>query len=211
MSKIQQKVFILIYYPGKWVLKANVLVTATIKDIKPLIPEKDVDFIHNGMYLSADYDFQFYGVKERDVIVVIPSNRNLSAGDKWANLTKDIELFREKVSSVIDPRTSREAAKLRDFQMLRLERKPRYFRKLCSSYANNPYNMRTSHSSSRYGLSLKQMVVVEPAAASAPSTEPLPTFWAKPEPTIPEPPQDIVPASLLSQVKSDDVTPVRDD
>ena len=190
-------------------MKANVLPSATIKDIKPLINEKDVEFLHNGMFLSDNYNFQFYGIKEREVIVVIPANRNLPAGEKWANLTKDVELFREKVSSVIDPRTSREAAKLRDFQMLRLERKPRYFRKLCASYAANPRQPWSQPATSQ-NIQRKETVIVKPGDFSAPSTAPLPTFWASSEPIIPEPPQDLVHTTILTQEKSEDITAVRD-
>ena len=182
----------------------------TIKDIKPSIPEKNVLFVYNGVFLTEQVNFQYYGVKERDVIVVIPENRNLPVGDKWANLTKDPELFREKVTSMIDPRTSREAAKLRDFQMLRLERKPRYFRKLCNCYANSPYSVKTASAHSSRSLAIARMPIIAPQKATEPSTAPLPIFWAKSEPTIPEPPQDIVTVPILTQVKSEDVS-VRDD
>ena len=206
----QKKILVLIYYPSKWVLKANVLSSATTKDIKQLIPNKDVAFLHNGIYLSDTHSFNFYGVKERDVIVVIPNTQSRPISDKWANLMCDKDLFRERVSSVIDPKTSREAAKLRDFQMLRMERKPKVYRKLCASFPSNAENTQLRISSSP-SITEDLKTIVPETALNGPSKDPLPIFWSRSETIIAEPPQEIVPASIITQEKTEEVTTVRED
>ena len=170
----RSKIFVLIYFPGKWVLKANVLSTATIKDIKKLIANDDVVFIHNGVEMNDSLPFSFYEVKDRDLLIVCSKMKRF-VHEKWTNLTKDTDLFNERVSSIIDPRTSREAARLKDFQFLRMERKPRAYRRICLQFIEEEANKRILQSEKKR----KHITVIPeiPSSISQPSSNPLPIFW----------------------------------
>ncbi|EAY06505.1 hypothetical protein TVAG_257440 [Trichomonas vaginalis G3] len=191
------KFCIMVYNPGRWILKANVLSTATVNDILQLIPDRIVKFVHNGIELTDSFSLSMYGVKEGDVIFVLPETKNgASYTEKWASLTKDRDLFHDRVCSLIDPETAMEAARIRDLQMLRMERKPKVFRKISSVYKSDAPTKQKSKA---------PVNAVEPPKLNKPSAAPLPTFWATSLPVYTKPSETIPSPSLLSQENKEDV------
>ena len=207
------KIFVFIYFPGKWVLKANVLSTATTKDIKQLISNEDVIFIHNGIEMIDSLPFSFYDVKERDVLVVCSKSKTV-INEKWTTLAKDTDLFKERVGSIIDPKTSREVARLKDFQMIKMEKKPRAYRRLCAQFIEEEANKRILRAEQKP----KHVTVVPEidTTNSMPSSQPLPIFWTTSENVVERDPlSDLCSAttsstSLIAQDKQE-ITPLRDD
>jgi len=186
------KVLVNIYFPGKRILKANVVETATVSDLKPIIPFKGATLIHNGIVLTDSISFKYYGIKEKDVIVVVNSNKDSNSINKWKSITSDKEVFNEKIAGIIDPQTARETARIRDFQLMRMERKPRIFRKLCASIPTMVESKPFS------GASLTVFSYQRPGG---PSSDPLPIIRSEKEPDTTEMLNPIPSPSLLSQEK----------
>jgi hypothetical protein len=89
-------------------------------------------FIFNGIELREDMTFESYGIRDGDSIVAIPLDNRDSVSDasQWLSLTRDTETFNESLRWMLDPATTAEAARLRDLQLMRLERRPAAFMRL---------------------------------------------------------------------------------
>ena len=205
----EDKIFVLVYYPGKWVLKANVLPTATAKDLRMLIPESHISFIHNGRCLSNSIPFSFYDIKERDIIIVCKKEKQI-VKEKWYSITKDNETFKNRVGSVIDPKTAREAARLRDFQMLRLEKKPKAFMKLCAQYTNRLDTASDAMHENYRAKNSPKTIIPEKTSLNS---DPLPIFWGHPKHEVRQKSLCDIPATspIISQVKQDEISEIHDE
>ena len=157
-----ETVLIFVYFPGQWILKASVLESASTKDLEQFMPEKEISFIYNGIILNSNLPFSFYGVKTHDIIICV---RTKEINAQWLSLTNR-ELINQRVSEVVDPRVSYEMAKLRDYQMLRIDRKPKLFRKMCMQLNDEIETTAPS------------IPLEIPSRSLKPSVSPLPSFWS---------------------------------
>ena len=173
MNQVSKKFPLLIYFPGRCVIKVSVLPASTIADLKRLTPYESATFLYNGQLLLENLSFEFYGIKPRDVLVIIQSNQP-SDSSRWLSLTRDTDSFTDRISSIINQKTSREAARLRDFQLVRMERKPRTFRKLCFAKMSRIGETTQCHNTTT-SISFE--------TPDMPSTDPLPSFWDRISPT----------------------------
>jgi hypothetical protein len=156
-----------VYCPGRCVAKVNVRPGARIQELHRLIPGDAVTFVSNGVVLVEKQTFSFYGIRERDIIVSVPCQPTDREMAKWIDLTRDCEAFSERIASIIDQGTSREAGRIRDFQITRMERKPRTFRRLTNNCQRPLLPLRPQ----------KAFRTILPERADGPSIEPLPVFW----------------------------------
>lgn len=194
MQSTTTKILINIYYPGQWVLKVNVLETATSNDIKRFIKNSNVELLYNGMQLNRQHTFKFYGMKNEDVLVVIPKQTDLKAIPySWETISQDEEVFRERISSVIDPKISEEAGRIRDLQLFKIENKPSVFRKLLQFYNEDV----APKSEPRFKT-------IVPNKMKKPSSEPLPNFWGSSTTSFKK--TKDVPPVPLSPLKDDEIT-----
>lgn len=131
---------------------------------------RTVAFIWNGDSLSETQTFRSYGIREKDVIVSVPSDANDLS--KWVTLTRDSESFHDRIASVVDQGTAKEAARLRDFQITRMERKPRTYRKLVMNYERALMESSVVSTPAR-----KSATNLTEMRLEAPSVEPLPIIW----------------------------------
>jgi hypothetical protein len=86
-------------------------------------------FIFNGIELREELTFESYGIRDGDSIVALPLEHRDSVytASQWLNFTRDAETFNESLQWMLDPATSAEAGRLRDLQLMRLERSPAAF------------------------------------------------------------------------------------
>lgn len=182
------KMRIQIYFPGYsfregqgrtsgCLAQVSVERTGKIEQLQPQIQTfmyiehpKRVSFIWNGIALMDTETFGSYGIQEKDIIVSIPADTNDSS--KWLTLTRDSESFSDRIASVMDQSTAKEASRLRDFQITRMERKPRTYRRLITNYeramTESPV---TSRSTEKFVTKMPQFTL------AAPSVDPLPIIW----------------------------------
>jgi hypothetical protein len=104
------------------------------------------------------------------VIVALPSLPTSDAAHRWIGLTEDCDSFAEKVSCIMNPRLFHEAARLRDVQLVRLENRPRSFRKfLTLNCPGTKSFVRKCHPG---------QTVCASGPPAAPSSDPLPCQFA---------------------------------
>lgn len=101
---------------------------------------------------------------------------------KWMRLTQDTETFNEKMRLIVNQDNARETARLKDILLSKIERKPRYFRKLCLAIKENQNifdncNSLFSSKKSTYYEQKNYSLVTDYAVNDEPSTEPLPIFF----------------------------------
>ena len=166
---MSKKIPIVLYYPGKWAYKANVMPSARIGDLKKLLPDLKVNFVLNGVILNEEMSFGFYYVKANDVMIVVNKCDYANKKNKFATYSNENESFTESVFNIINPKTSKESVRIRDIQLAKLDRKPKVFRKVVKTQLEY-FNQSPA----------KQCIPsIIPSKSSVPSVEPLPCFWSK--------------------------------
>jgi hypothetical protein len=129
---------------------------------------EDCQFIYNGQVLGDSMTFRSYRIKEKDTLVVVPGGPSGTEADRWLSLTQDEEGFHEKVQFILREDTAREAARIRDVLMTKMERKPRPFRRLCTAVMAMPL---PTVAGKKIDLNIDYAQLEEP------SIDPLPIFW----------------------------------
>jgi hypothetical protein len=111
--------------------------------------------------------FAFYGIKDSESIIAIPGAEATPDLPHWSSMTQDTA-FNAKVSLLLDSGIQRSTARLRDLAMIKFEKRPRQFRRWCSTALNQIGAV--AH------LSACQAPTVF-GGAENPSSDPLPILW----------------------------------
>ena len=165
----------IVYYPNNWVYRANVLRSASIRDLRVLLPDQSVEFILHGTKLTDSSTFAFCGIKNNDILFVIKNSPNSVLDQKWINMTRESDVLNDRFSCILNPKTTSEAIRLRDMQLSRLERKPRAYRKLCAAALN-------IDGKSSFGTDDSKPFIIPKTKLEKPMSTPLPVFWSKSTP-----------------------------
>jgi hypothetical protein len=99
----------------------SVRLAGQIRALQALWPLADLRFIYNGSELSDRMTFESYGIRDGDTIVALPTNNSVCATSQWLSATRDYESFNESVQWMLDPKTSAEAARIRDLHFAHCE------------------------------------------------------------------------------------------
>lgn len=194
-----QKYIVHLFCPGQWIIKVKVLETATSKDIHKFLKDKSVRFLYNGILLDKHHTFKFYGIKNSDIIVVIPSEIDIyTLPQNYREFANNEDLFKDRVLAIVDSNMSNELIRLRDLQLNKFKTRPNAYRKLISAYEEQ--NIQEE-------MPLVPQNVNIPFSSKKPTAAPLPAFWAtgstiKPQPNSYNP-------FLPNPVKSEQI-PIRD-
>lgn len=164
----QERVELLICIPGRPIRFVSVKTNGKISDLQVLFPDSKKKFINNGIELVESKTFGFYHLQNGDYIIAISNEKDvLFQSNIWLNLTKDNDNFDEYMKLMVNPALSNEAARLKDLHYVKMERRPRTFRKMCTSFMmTEKANESASENLQSYDIKPDQ-----------PSTEALPAFW----------------------------------
>jgi hypothetical protein len=93
-------------------------------------------FLFKGAELMEAHTFEFYGLRDGDAIIALPADGqdSICVTSQWLSLTRDTEAFNESLKWMFDTRTYREAARLRDQHLLRVEARSRRSFTISPSY-----------------------------------------------------------------------------
>lgn len=161
-----------VYFPGFCVARVSINLRAKVGELRLFVPaHPSITFMFNGQILLENFSFEFYGVKPYDIVVVVHQAQRDDPA-RWLSLTRDNESFADRISSIINQKTAREAARLRDFQLLRMERKPKTFRRLCSAKM-----LRMAKGSGSIFRARRVATNIDYAPPDSPCTDELPSFW----------------------------------
>ena len=190
-----KRVPIMVYFPSRSVVKLKVNLSMSIGDLRKLMHLESCSFVYQGQLLCESMTLRSYDIKEKDAIVVIPDVPQASDVDKWISVTSDVDSFQDRIRVMVNDRTARETAKLRDMVMTKIERKPRSFRRLCGAVQALPKrNFYQRHTP----------IDISYPAPDGPSTAPLPTNWD----TTANASADVGVAAPADALESDKVPPV---
>lgn len=155
--------------PHKPVRMVSARLSGEIKSLQCLWPaDSPKKFIFNGSELLENQTFESYGISDGDSIIAVPADQKdtLFSTSQWLNLTRDNESFNDCMRWMLDPATSGEAARLRDLHLMKMERRPRVFMRMCASYMQEEEENR--------GLKWTKK---DYPIATEPMTDPLPFDW----------------------------------
>ena len=163
------RVELIICSPHQPVRLISAKLTGQIKSLQRLWPNSQRKFIFNGSELTPEMTFDYYGIKSGDSIIALPVDRqdNYTTTSRWITLTRDNENFSESIKSMIHPRTAREASRLKDLHLMKIERKPKLFMKLCAPFLEKDANSEIESTT----------LLLPEQQASEPSATALPVFW----------------------------------
>ncbi|OHS93204.1 hypothetical protein TRFO_12037 [Tritrichomonas foetus] len=156
-------------YPGHYLAQIEVIANAKISNLRNIVDDPEVYFYFNGCFLHESKPFNFYNMNEKDTIIVVPHADSIMPIGKFLELISD-KGCQEALEQKYTPLFCKEVSKLRDLEMVRLEIKPRLFRKVTAKIVKSgviPQNIHQTFA--------KDTVINEPA--DMPNTEPLPVFF----------------------------------
>ena len=134
--------------------------------------------MYSGMVITKNITFKSLGVKPGESIVLISSkSKSRSCDDeiqKWVQITQDMEAFNEKMQLILNEDNAREAARLWDVVLSKIERKPRSFRRLCLALSENNKLRDAEENEENESNQLSTDYTIP----DYPSTDPLPVFFS---------------------------------
>jgi hypothetical protein len=92
-------------------------------------------FIYRGQLLDENQTFAFYGMKSKDSMVALPANRSEVMTERWATITRDSETFYDMIQSLMEAPSRSETLRIQDLRAMRLESRPRQYRRFLTSFA----------------------------------------------------------------------------
>jgi hypothetical protein len=120
-----------ICFPHHGVISINVPLSAVVGSLNPRYPGRD--FIFNGERLNSNNTFGFYGIQANDIVIGLPNELPFGTTERWLAMTKDAESLLEKARLTATSAGRMEASRIRDIRALKLEMRPRRFRKCFQS------------------------------------------------------------------------------
>jgi hypothetical protein len=108
--------------PSFPVKQASVIPFHKIICLSKLFPDQGVEFVWNGEILLQRMTFLFYQIAPLSSIVVLSDDvaRRQTALAEWLTLTRDMDLFNERIATATSHRTKSEAARLQDLRAFRI-------------------------------------------------------------------------------------------
>jgi hypothetical protein len=163
-----ERVEIRIISPQHPVRSVSVRLSGQIQALQSLWPDSPKKFICGGIELMQEMTFAQSGIRKGEAIIALPlcSKSPIADASLWLNLTRDHTCFNECMQWMLDTRTSGEAARLRDLRLMKMDRRPRVFMKMCSHFLQTDTQTQWGDATTIPGQSLL-----------SPSTEALPIFW----------------------------------
>lgn len=185
-------------FPGKYLAQIEVVADSKISNIRA-VEDNDVHFLYNGYFLNESKSFSFYNLSENDTIVVVPTSADdKQLKNKYKNITHDMSKFLshlkrrqlrksysqndENSQMLNDPSVQREVSRIRDVELLRMEYKPKFLRKiqmrhnnLLNSNSKNQFDLFLSKDDNEINKSTEMSTIIGPQTLE-PSIDPLPIF-----------------------------------
>jgi hypothetical protein len=154
--------------PHQSVRLISARLSGQIRALQSLWPSAPKRFIFNGLELLEAMTFDFYGIRNGDSIIALPLDQHsVYRTTQWLAMSRDTESFNESLKWMLDPRTSAEAARLRDLHLVKVEHRPKMFLKMCATFEADDGEENRASRGTVLGL-----------PPEAPSCEALPVDWS---------------------------------
>jgi hypothetical protein len=121
-----------------FVTTIHVFPTTEVQWLLSIFPKGPATFIFNGMTMIASKTLEYYGVGDSDLIVMLPASRKVHDVAKLVSVTRDIDEAKDRMRFLLNGERLEETARLHDVQIMRMEARPKMYRKLlCDVDATN--------------------------------------------------------------------------
>ncbi|OHS93969.1 hypothetical protein TRFO_11441 [Tritrichomonas foetus] len=155
----------------------------------------DKTFIYNGQILDKQKTFENYNISDGSKIVMLTDEiykNNKSYADRWLHITRDGDIFNERIEMTTNVECKKEIARLSDLKFGKLELKPKrllraFSQPIAQNYGNSSScfvhssieNVSNSNDQNRFSIhhSNSTSLVLDFPLNCSPSTDPLPVFW----------------------------------
>jgi hypothetical protein len=128
-------------------------------------PRQRPEFIFRGQLLNPHETLSFYNIRDNDSLVLISQAApSAFSKEKWMSATRESDEFDVSVRTAMNRDCRTELLRLRDLQLLRMECRPRTFRKVSNSVKQMHRCLHDGH---------KTVLPGEPTMRC----DPLPFFW----------------------------------
>jgi hypothetical protein len=91
-------------------------------------------FIYRGQVLDVNRPFSFYGMQPKDSVVAIASDSERTRLEQWLSTTSDFDTFGDMIHSLMEQTSRRETQRIQDIRAMRLECRPRQYRRFMASF-----------------------------------------------------------------------------
>jgi hypothetical protein len=142
----------------------SVLPSTSIAELKTALPKAELIF--NGQILNDAHTIAFYNIQQNASLVAIPTQAQPNDAAKWMKLTLDSDMFDDSIRSLLNHSSRKETLRLQDLRALKLESRPRSFRRMCCDWKHYDFHSRTD-----------PMRTVIPSISNEPSEGALPVCW----------------------------------
>ena len=131
---------------------------------------KNVSLIHQGQVLNPSLTVGFYKINDGDCLISVNS-QNTKQINSWKNISLNRADIMSKLSGKNVVNKEKELVRLKDVSMLKMDLKPRSYRKIVSRLINKPEKV----------MKIEETKYTAPIV---PCCDALPVFWkqAKPQP-----------------------------
>ena len=161
---------IYLYLPSRIIRKVTVHGKMPLGSLSSVLPPVDLVLIYDSAILEHFKTFNFYGIKEGDVIVVLSKNESdEDTKMRWIQATSDDDEIIQRVHMAMNPSLTKEVARLKDLHLARVENRRKMFYQVAKK-AKYEHNL-----SDGYVPDKKSETVIG-ETPDFPSTDPLPIF-----------------------------------
>ncbi|OHT07870.1 hypothetical protein TRFO_23727 [Tritrichomonas foetus] len=166
MIDTDSRIELMVCTPHQPVRVISARLSGQISALQSLWPENPKRFIYNGNQLLEGMTFHFYGIRDGDSIIALPKDTISDLHcSQWLCLSRDSDNFNEYMKWMLDPRTSGEAARLRDLHLWKIEKRPRIYMKMKGPFYSSDSN---ENEKSKNSLNVDFLPLNEPAEQALP-------------------------------------------
>jgi len=97
--------------------------------LRSYVHRPHVDFVYDGQILNSECSFQSCQIGNDDSVVAVDPGHE-KATYRWMKLTEELDDFSNSVQCAINPKCRGEFLRLRDIHRIKLESRPRTFRRM---------------------------------------------------------------------------------
>lgn len=174
------KLEIRIYFPSRCIHHVLILGSMTVSSLRKSAVPSDLkcSLIYKGSKLIESKTFDFYGISNKDIIVVSENN---SQDEKWLKISTDQTMLRQSLELISNPKYKSEIYRLKDLILNKLEfAKHRRFGSISSLVSTKPSHNSTEYDCNGLGLHKNYFTTIIPNTVNLlPNDQELPIIWNK--------------------------------
>lgn len=162
-DRASEEFSVFVFVPNKYTKRITVRKGDACGTLKNIFGHDNTTFLYKGQSLNFDSTFGDYNITNRDSIIALDSGCESTEISKWMSLSRDADDLNDALRKVMSQSSRGEFLRKMDMSSMRLELKPRAFRRLVTRCMNREES----------GKVTEHVTVMAPTPSTI-RTEPLP-------------------------------------